>query len=938
MAAAHGGVVAGAPADAARRDRGAAVGSYITAAGGRGLRNVSDVVSDDRRGEGVHGHGLACRTRAAVLVRAGHRVGGGARRADRDAGGGRLGAPEVGECAGGGQRGALTEVDGAVAGDSDVHRVASRGEALLLAVTRSRAVCGVSPHIVGGVGSKSRDAARERAGAGTVGGVVAAHGGVVASAPADTARRDRGAAVGGDVAAASCRDCRNGRNAIRRNCRGEGVHGHGLACRSRAAVLVRAGHRVGGGARRADCDGSRGLLGAPEVGDCAGGGQRGALTVVDGTVAGDSDVHRFASRGEALLLAVIGSRAVCGVSPHIVGGVGRKSRDAAGERARAAAVGGVAAAHGRVVTGAPADAARRDRGAAVGGDVAAASCGVDGDIGDVVSDDRRDEGVHGHGLACRSRAAVLVRAGHRVGGGALRADCDGSRGRLGAPDVGDCAGGGQRGVLTVVNGAVAGDSDVHRVALRSEALLLTVTRARAVCGVSPHIVGGVGRKSCDVAGERAGAGTVGGVAAVHGRVVAGAPADAARRDRRAAVGGDVAAASCRDCRNGRNAIRRNCRGEGVHSHGLACRSRAAVLVRAGHRVGGGARRADCDGSRGRLGAPDVGDCAGGCQRGALTEVDGTVAGDSDVHRVALRGEALLFTVTRSHIVRRVSPHIVGGVWSKSRDAARERAGAGTIGGVAAAHGGVVASAPADAARRDRGAAVGGDNTATSGRGLRDVSDVVSDDRRGEGVHGHGLACRSRAAVLVRAGHRVGGGARRADRDAGGGRLGAPEVGDCAGGGQCGALTEVDGTVAGDRDVHRVALRGEALLLAVVRACAVRGVSPHIVGGVGRKSCDAAGERACAAAIGGVVVSNGRRASGVPADAARRDCGAAVGGDVAAASCRDCRNGRNAIRRDCRDEGVHGHGYGGVCRATAAPNSRYRIGSAFIQREVVGIRG
>ena len=258
--------------------------------------------------------------------------------------------------------------------------------------------------------------------------------------------------------------------------------------------------------------------------------------------------------------------------------------------------------------------------------------------------------------------------------------------------------------------------------------------------------------------------------------------------------------------------------------------------------------------------------------------------------------------------------------------------------MAAAHGGVVAGAPADAARRDRGAAVGGDVAAASCRDCRNGRNAIRRDCRGEGVHGHGLACRSRAAVLVRAGHRVGGGARRADCDGSRGRLGAPDVGDCAGGGQRGALTEVDGTVAGDSDVHRVALRGEALLFTVTRSHIVRRVSPHIVGGVGSKSRDAAGERARAAAVGGVAAAHGGVVAGAPADAARRDRGAAVGGDVAAASCRDCRNGRNAIRRDCRDEGVHGHGYGGVCRATAAPNSRYRIGSAFIQREVVGIRG
>ena len=71
------------------------------------------------------------------------------------------------------------------------------------------------------------------------------------------------------------------------------------------------------------------------------------------------------------------------------------------------------------------------------------------------------------------------------------------------------------------------------------------------------------------------------------------------------------------------------------------------------------------------------------------------------------------------------------------------------------------------------------------------------------------------------------------------------------------------------------------LSAVRCAHVIGGIRPDIVGGVGGKSSDVARERARAAAIGGVVVADGRGAGGVPAHAACGNGCATVTGDVSA---------------------------------------------------------
>ena len=96
----------------------------------------------------------------------------------------------------------------------------------------------------------------------------------------------------------------------------------------------------------------------------------------------------------------------------------------------------------------------------------------------------------------------------------------------------------------------------------------------------------------------------------------------------------------------------------------------------------------------------------------------------------------------------------------------------------------------------------------------------------------------------------------------------------------------NGIVASDGGNHTVTAGFEAFLLAIAGAHTVGGVCANIVGGVVSQAGDTAGERACAAAVGGVIASTApdcRVGRGAPAYASGSDCRAIVSSDVAAAN-------------------------------------------------------
>ena len=123
----------------------------------------------------------------------------------------------------------------------------------------------------------------------------------------------------------------------------------------------------------------------------------------------------------------------------------------------------------------------------------------------------------------------------------------------------------------------------------------TILGAGCGGGVGSYIISGVLGKPCEVAGEGARAGSIGGVVAGDGGVVRRAPANTSGRDRRASIGCDCAAAS--GCRGGdvcdigrRDGCKRGwCYGD--RDRGVA---RATMAVGAGDRIGSAAGWMDGD--------------------------------------------------------------------------------------------------------------------------------------------------------------------------------------------------------------------------------------------------------------------------------------------------------------------------------------------------------
>ena len=309
--------------------------------------------------------------------------------------------------------------------------------------------------------------------------------------------------------------------------------------RATTTVLVRSCHGVGGGGGRTDGDGGGSCIGAPSVAACTGGGERGGGSFANWTVSADGGVYGVAGGLEAPLCAIRCTCAVGGVGPHVVGGIRCKAGYAAGERPRAAAVTCVAIGNGRVLAGAPANAAGSHSSTAVVGYVATASGGSGRDVGNGVCG---DGAVHRHGDAPGAGAAVSVGASHGIGGGRCRVDGDGGSGGTGVPAVTACTGSGERSALSGVESSSAANADCHGVAGCGETLLRAVGGPHTVSGVGSHVVGGVWCKAGDAAGERPRAAAITCVAIGNGRVLAGAPAYAACGHSSAAVGGYVAAA------------------------------------------------------------------------------------------------------------------------------------------------------------------------------------------------------------------------------------------------------------------------------------------------------------------------------------------------------------------------------------------------------------
>ena len=320
-------------------------------------------------------------------------------------------------------------------------------------------------------------------------------------------------------------------------------------------------------------------------------------------------------------------------------------------------------------------------------------------------------------------------------------------------------------------------------------------------GVCPYIVSGVFGKSCEVAGEGARAGSVGGVAATDGGVVCRAPANTSGRDGRAGIccdraatsgcrGGDVCDIGCCDgCKRSR------CDGDG--DCGV---TRATKTVGARDCVGSAAGRIDGNAAARGPSAPSVGVGARSGERSAGTATDTGIATDGDCDGATARLEALFRAILGASSGGGVCPYIVSGALGKSCEVAGEGSCAGSIGGVASGDSGVVRRAPANTSGRDWRASIGCDCAPASGCRGGDVCDIGRCDgcKRGwcDGDRGRGVAC---ASIVVGARDCVGSAAGWIDSDAAARGPGAPSVAVGARSGERGAGSATDTGIATDGD-------------------------------------------------------------------------------------------------------------------------------------------
>ena len=178
-------------------------------------------------------------------------------------------------------------------------------------------------------------------------------------------------------------------------------------------VIVLVGAQVAGGLRLGLAPGEVVAVVLGVVGTHVAGGPQQAARQAEVDIGVVAAAAAACLGGEALLAAVDGHQAVGGVGTHIIGGAGAQAGQAAGEAARARAVGSVAVAQGRVVARAPANASGGNFEAAAVGHRAAAQGTVARNVGHL-------GGAH-HGDAAQSGEAQLLAVGQAIVGSRVSA-------------------------------------------------------------------------------------------------------------------------------------------------------------------------------------------------------------------------------------------------------------------------------------------------------------------------------------------------------------------------------------------------------------------------------------------------------------------------------------------------------------------------------------
>ena len=479
--------------------------------------------------------------------------------------------------------------------------------------------------------------------------------------------------------------------------------------------------------------------------------------------------------GEAHFTTVCCASAIGGVCAHIVCCVRSQASQAARETSRARTIGSMAAAYGWVMARAPTHATSRHICAAAVGHIATTCGSCGGDVGNLV-------GSHGghcsrsletHFVTIARAFAVLGVGTHIVGRVGCQTchihsigACTSATVRMAAArrrvvarapaDAALC----HRGTAVARHVATAcsrGLGDVCHLACRHrgcrvvlrglETHLVAITGALAVDGVGAHIVGGVRRQASNVDGVAAHARTAGGMAAAGGRVVAGAPTDAALGHLNPAVVGHIAAAlrcSLRDVAHFLGG-HRGLVGRGAESHFVAVGGANIVSGVCAHIVSGArgkigefhtetahtraARGMGPFRSRGMFGTPT--DAALGHLRAAVRShlAMGSSAINAARHNsgrtdVVSGCELHFLTIRDALCILGECPHKIGGVGREVRYLNGICSRSRTIVGMAAFYGWAVFNAPAQASARHIGAAIVGYVAAGQSRSARDVSHLA----------------------------------------------------------------------------------------------------------------------------------------------------------------------------------------------------------------------
>ena len=217
--------------------------------------------------------------------------------------------------------------------------------------------------------------------------------------------------------------------------------------------------------------------------------------------------------------------------------------------------------------------------------------------------------------------------------------------------------------MSVIDGGVACNSDNYRVTKGRECTVRPIRCVHTVDGIRPHMIEGIGQKTCDTAVEAARAIAIwsGTTTVVHRGICGRTPTYTTSRHIRTAIECHTAAAGGRGGGNACNIVRYNHRHKGIHRHCGRFRGGTPVAVGTRHGVGGGGCRTYRDTRRGVIRIPVVIVCPCCSKDGALAAVYRSVTCYFEIHLIAKCGKHFVCPIGDTDAVHGKSPYMVGGV-------------------------------------------------------------------------------------------------------------------------------------------------------------------------------------------------------------------------------------------------------------------------------------